>query len=1057
LRSLNGAQNCIINADGANAFNFDAGESNDAVIRGFSIINAGYGIMCEGASPTIEYCIIRDGTSGICTSINWSNGVGSSPIIRFNQILNNSWEGIQVFELGNPQIINNTIVGNLTYGILTGFVDAIVVNNIIVGSETGIVKAAENDGSVISRYNCVWKNTNNYQGFVAGTGDISSDPLFVGAGDYNLQSNSPCIDAGDPQSLPDPDGTIADIGALYLHHEPIALTAEFTADVTSGEAPLLVNLTDKSSGSPTYWQWEFGDGARAAIQNPQHKYETPGAYDVMLITGNATETDTIRKTGYIEVLEKTVQQPQLDGFVKLNNGPGVDPTHYYDGAFISANIAYIVSSHNKLYKTTDGGQTWVDVSPEPAQNFDGLGVTPRVSFINEDIGCVSFSLDDGSNNYNYDVVFGYVWCTRDGGQTWSQRFDVNDDQIKHLQQITENLVYVSGTARLGVTSTRWFKKITWDPQNEAYTVQSIAPLPTSRPHVNAADWLNQNVGVALGQLNVPPWTNEPFITRDGGATWSSIKGNLPSLDNAYPGVSDNSIHILNEITFLFMYYKMVDSQYVTSIWKTVDGGVSWTPAAFDVPAAWLFSFYIDRDSNLGIAVGGDSAHACYITRDAGYTWQLQSLPGTSAQYYPYSVGIAGDGTSWIIGTNRSIWKTVQAPLADFTADIRRGVVPLTVQFTDNSRSEDVLITSWQWDFGDGSTSAVQNPLYTYENYGLYTVTLIVSNGIVSDTLVLANFIDALALGQAFITGVTDVPEDQGGWVTVTFQKSFYDTATPLGKTTSASGDTVEMYTVEINDGSGWIAANSMVAYGADSYELLAHTPIDSSDISDGKLLFRIIAGMTEGIFISSEVAGYSVDNLKPHVPTGLLSQVAGDGSVQLDWDEPIDEDFQYFMVYRSMVADFDPVGMEPYAKLTGNYFVDAETMPAGVYYYRIVSVDFHGNKSDYSAVISATISAIDELTGIPMEFALKANYPNPFNPMTHIPYELPRASKVSIRIYDARGGLVRILINENKNPGYHLAIWDARDESGQAVASGVYLLHFQTAGYSARSKLLLIR
>ncbi|MFH1252307.1 MAG: PKD domain-containing protein [bacterium] len=1057
LRSQNGAQNCIINADGANAFNFDAGESNDAVIRGFSIINAGYGIMCEGASPTIEYCIIRDGSSGICTSINWSNGVGSSPIIRFNQILNNSWEGIQVFELGNPQIINNTIVGNLTYGILTGFVDAIVVNNIIVGSETGIVKAAENDGSVISRYNCVWNNTTNYQGLAVGTGDISSDPLFVGTGDYHLQSNSPCIDAGDPQSLPDPDGTIVDIGALYFHHEPIALTAEFTADVTSGEAPLLVNFTDKSSGSPTYWQWEFGDGESAAIQNPQHKYETPGVYDVMLITGNATETDTINKTGYIEVLEKTVQQPQLDGFVKLNNGPGVDPTHYYDAAFISANIAYIVSSHNKLYKTTDGGQTWADVSPEPAQNFDGLGVTPRVSFINEDIGCVSFSLDDGSNNYNYDVVFGYVWCTRDGGQTWSQRFDINDDQIKHLQQVTENLVYVSGTARLGVTSTRWFKKITWDPQNEAYTVQSIAPLPTSRPHVNAADWLNQNVGVALGQLNVPPWNNEPFITRDGGATWSSIKGNLPSLDNAYPGVSDNSIHILNENTFLFMYYKMVDSQYVTSIWKTVDGGVSWTPAAFDVPAAWLFSFYINRDSNLGIAVGGDSAHACYITRDAGYTWQLQSLPGTSAQYYPYSAGIAGDGTSWIIGTNRSIWKTTKPPVADFRADIRRGVVPLTVQFTDNSRSEDVLITSWQWDFGDGNTGAVQNPLYTYENYGLYTVTLIVSNGIVSDTLVLENFIDALALGQAFINDVVDVPDDQGGWVTVAFQKSFYDTATPLGKTTSASGDTVEMYTVEINDGSGWMAANSMVAYGAESYEILAHTPLDSSVTGNGLLSFRIIAGMAEGTFISSDVQGYSVDNLKPHVPTGLLAQVAGDGSVQLDWDEPIDEDFQYFMVYRSMAADFDPSGMEPYVKLTENYFVDTETMPAGVYYYRIVSVDFHGNESNCSAAISATISAIYELTGIPTEFALKGNYPNPFNPTTNIPFDLPKSARVILRVYDYRGSLIRTLVSEIRNSGYHTAVWDARNDAGRGVASGVYVVRLQADQFSATNKILLMR
>jgi len=910
----------------------------------------------------------------------------------------------------------------------------------------------EDEGIVISRHNCVWNNTTNYQGLVAGTGDISSDPLFVGTGDYHLQSGSPCIDAGEPQSPPDPDGSVADIGALYFHNEPIALVADFSADITNGEAPLLVNFTDQSSGIPTYWHWDFGDGQFADIQNPQHTYESPGVYSVTLISGDAAQPDTVVKVDFIQVREKTVPPTVLEGFVKLGNLPGVDPTHYYDGAFISANIAYIVSSHNKLYKTTDGGQIWTDVSPEPTQNFDLPGVTPRVSFINENIGTVAFSLDDGTNNYDYNIVFGYVWCTRDGGQTWSQRFDINEDQINHLQQVTENLVYVAGAARLGVTSTRWFKKIIWDPQNEAYTVQSITPLPTSRPHVLAADWLNQNVGVALGRLNVPQWTIEPFITRDGGATWSSIKGNLPSLDNNYAGISDNSIHILNENTFLCMYYKMVDGQYVTSIWKTVNGGVSWTPAAFDVPAAWLFSFCIDRDSNLGIAVGGDSAHACYVTSDAGDTWQLQSLPETSAQYYPYSTGIAGDGTTWIIGTNKSIWKTTYPPAADFTVDKRSGIIPLTVQFTDASHSASGAIVSWQWDFGDGNTSAVQNPLYTYENYGLYTVTLIVSNGIVSDTLVLEDLIDALALGQAVITDVMDVPEDQGGWVTVAFQKSFYDTATPLGKTTSASGDTVEMYTVEINDGSGWIAANSMVAYGADSYAILAHTPIDSSDISDGKLLFRVIAGMSESIFISSEVTGYSVDNLKPHVPTGLLAQVAGDGSVQLDWDEPTDEDFQYFMVYRSMAADFDPSGMEPYAKLTENHFVDAQTMPAVVYYYCIASVDFHGNKSDYSAAVTATVTAIDESSGIPMEFALKGNYPNPFNPTTTVKYSIPEESKVLITVYDMSGRLIETLVNEKQCPGYYSVQWDAMQYS-----SGVYIYRIQAGGFSAVKKCILMK
>jgi PKD repeat protein len=62
-------------------------------------------------------------------------------------------------------------------------------------------------------------------------------------------------------------------------------------------------------------------------------------------------------------------------------------------------------------------------------------------------------------------------------------------------------------------------------------------------------------------------------------------------------------------------------------------------------------------------------------------------------------------------------------LADFTSDIDSGSAPLTVNFTDQSCG---IITSWSWDFGDGSASSEQNPSHTYTNPGTYTVSLTVS-------------------------------------------------------------------------------------------------------------------------------------------------------------------------------------------------------------------------------------------------------------------------------------------------------------------------------------------
>jgi len=54
----------------------------------------------------------------------------------------------------------------------------------------------------------------------------------------------------------------------------------------SGKAPLKVQLTDKSTGVPTYWSWTFGDGEKTAAKNPVHTYKKAGSYTVSLTVKN---------------------------------------------------------------------------------------------------------------------------------------------------------------------------------------------------------------------------------------------------------------------------------------------------------------------------------------------------------------------------------------------------------------------------------------------------------------------------------------------------------------------------------------------------------------------------------------------------------------------------------------------------------------------------------------------------------------------------------------------------------------------------------------------------
>ncbi|HEY3274963.1 MAG TPA: PKD domain-containing protein [Methanocella sp.] len=72
-----------------------------------------------------------------------------------------------------------------------------------------------------------------------------------------------------------------------------SLSANFMANVNTGAAPLTVHFTDKSVGSPTGWQWDFGDGSYSTLQNPVYTYNTPGRYTVTLTSTDGAQSDTI--------------------------------------------------------------------------------------------------------------------------------------------------------------------------------------------------------------------------------------------------------------------------------------------------------------------------------------------------------------------------------------------------------------------------------------------------------------------------------------------------------------------------------------------------------------------------------------------------------------------------------------------------------------------------------------------------------------------------------------------------------------------------------------------
>tara|TARA_B100001750_G_scaffold19905_1_gene13510 strand:+ start:378 stop:1526 length:1149 start_codon:yes stop_codon:yes gene_type:complete len=93
----------------------------------------------------------------------------------------------------------------------------------------------------------------------------------------------------------------------------------------------------------------------------------------------------------------------------------------------------------------------------------------------------------------------------------------------------------------------------------------------------------------------------------------------------------------------------------------------------------------------------------------------------------------------------------------------------------------------------------------------------------------------------------------------------------------------------------------------------------------------------------------------------------------------------------------------------------------------------------------------------PNGFQLHAAYPNPFNPVTAIPYEAPIGGQLTIGIYDLRGKLVRTLINDKQSVSPGIVYWNGKSDNEKPLPSGVYFYRLSAANYTATRKIVLLK
>jgi len=106
---------------------------------------------------------------------------------------------------------------------------------------------------------------------------------------------------------------------------------------------------------------------------------------------------------------------------------------------------------------------------------------------------------------------------------------------------------------------------------------------------------------------------------------------------------------------------------------------------------------------------------------------------------------------------------------------------------------------------------------------------------------------------------------------------------------------------------------------------------------------------------------------------------------------------------------------------------------------------------------SAASASEPSVNTVPEEIVLAQNFPNPFNAETVVQYSLPVDADVLLIIYDTTGRHIKTLVNSRKNTGYHSVTWDATNDVGQRVSSGVYLYRISTGTYSQTRRLVVLQ
>lgn len=459
-----------------------------------------------------------------------------------------------------------------------------------------------------------------------------------------------------------------------------------------------VQFADTTPGSPSSWRWDFGDGGASSVKNPSHVFTRPGTFNVTLIAsdnaGSKQGSQPIT-VATMSVLSASFTYapafPTTGQAIQFTDTSAGSPTSWQwsfgDGA--------TSASQNPGHTYATAGSKTVTLT---VTNANGTNTSTRVLSVSAPLAA-SFGFSPATPATGQNVQF---TDTSTGTPTsWQWSFG---DGTTSASQNPSHAFATAGSKTVTLTVTN-----AAGSNATSRTITVLGALDAAFTFSPSAPVAGQSVQFTDGSTGSPSLWQWTF--GDGGTSTSRN----PAHVFASAGTYTVTLTIMNGSA-----QDSVSRAVTVSAANTIGAAFSFSPASPSVGESVQFS-----DSSTGAPTSW-----AWSFGDGG-TSVLRNPSHVYASAGTYAVSLtASSGSNSDTETRTVSVSPASALEASFSFSPSAPSPGRAVAFTDTSTGSP---TSWQWDFGDGGTSAAQNPSHTYAAEGAYPVTLIIAGVSGSDT------------------------------------------------------------------------------------------------------------------------------------------------------------------------------------------------------------------------------------------------------------------------------------------------------------------------------------